>query len=70
MFNIVFNGYTHNIIECIIHQTWDGYIAVAKKLNTVLRPHGIEGVHLTILQVPVILLTYGIHIYGCLAVRY
>jgi multiple sugar transport system substrate-binding protein len=28
-------------------KTWDGYIAAAKKLNTVLRPLGIEGVHLT-----------------------
>ena len=28
-------------------KTWDGYIASAKKLNTVLRPEGIEGVHLT-----------------------
>jgi multiple sugar transport system substrate-binding protein len=28
-------------------KTWDGYIAAAKKLNTVLRPEGIEGVHLT-----------------------
>ena len=28
-------------------RTWDGYIAAAKKLNTVLRPQGIEGVHLT-----------------------
>ena len=28
-------------------ETWDGYIAAAKKLNTVLRPQGIEGVHLT-----------------------
>ena len=28
-------------------QTWDGYIASAKKLNAVLRPQGIEGVHLT-----------------------
>jgi multiple sugar transport system substrate-binding protein len=27
--------------------TWDGYIASAKKLNAVLRPQGIEGVHLT-----------------------
>jgi multiple sugar transport system substrate-binding protein len=27
-------------------ETWDGYIASAKKLNTVLRPQGIEGVHL------------------------
>ena len=27
--------------------TWDGYIAAAKKLNSVLRPQGIEGVHLT-----------------------
>ena len=26
--------------------TWDGYIAAAKKLNAVLRPEGIEGVHL------------------------
>src|SRR5919197_688554 len=25
---------------------WDGYIASAKKLNTVLRPQGIEGIHL------------------------
>ena len=28
-------------------RTWDGYIAAAKKLNTVLRPQRIEGVHLT-----------------------
>ena len=28
-------------------KTWDGYIAAAKKLNTVLRPQGIEGIHLT-----------------------
>ena len=28
-------------------KTWDGYIAAAKKLNTILRPQGIEGVHLT-----------------------
>src|SRR6476659_7446179 len=28
-------------------KTWDGYIAAGKKLNTVLRPQGIEGVHLT-----------------------
>lgn len=28
-------------------KTWEGYIAAAKKLNTVLRPQGIEGVHLT-----------------------
>src|ERR687887_171653 len=28
-------------------RTWDGYIASAKKLNAVLRPQGIEGVHLT-----------------------
>jgi multiple sugar transport system substrate-binding protein len=27
-------------------KTWNGYIASAKKLNTVLRPQGIEGVHL------------------------
>jgi multiple sugar transport system substrate-binding protein len=27
-------------------RTWDGYIASAKKLNAVLRPQGIEGVHL------------------------
>ena len=27
-------------------KTWDGYIASAKKLNDVLRPQGIEGVHL------------------------
>jgi multiple sugar transport system substrate-binding protein len=28
-------------------KTWDGYIASAKKLNAVLRPQGIEGIHLT-----------------------
>jgi multiple sugar transport system substrate-binding protein len=28
-------------------QTWDGYIASAKKLNSVLRPKGIEGVYLS-----------------------
>jgi multiple sugar transport system substrate-binding protein len=28
-------------------KTWDGYIAAAKQLNTMLRPQGIEGVHLT-----------------------
>jgi multiple sugar transport system substrate-binding protein len=28
-------------------KTWDGYIAAAKKLNPVLRPKGIEGIHLT-----------------------
>jgi multiple sugar transport system substrate-binding protein len=28
-------------------KTWDGYIASAKKLNSVLRPQRIEGVHLT-----------------------
>jgi multiple sugar transport system substrate-binding protein len=28
-------------------RTWDGYIASAKKLNEVLRPQGIEGIHLT-----------------------
>jgi multiple sugar transport system substrate-binding protein len=28
-------------------KTWDGYIAAAKKLNTVLRPERIDGVHLT-----------------------
>jgi multiple sugar transport system substrate-binding protein len=27
-------------------RTWDGYTEAAKKLNTVLRPEGIEGVHL------------------------
>ena len=27
-------------------RTWDGYVASAKKLNEVLRPEGIEGVHL------------------------
>ena len=27
-------------------KTWDGYIASAKKLNAILRPQGIEGVHL------------------------
>jgi multiple sugar transport system substrate-binding protein len=28
-------------------ETWNGYIAAAKKLNAVLRPQGIESVHLT-----------------------
>jgi multiple sugar transport system substrate-binding protein len=28
-------------------KTWGGYIASAKKLNEVLRPQGIEGIHLT-----------------------
>ena len=28
-------------------KTWDGYIQAAKKLNAVLRPQGIEGIHLT-----------------------
>ena len=28
-------------------KTWDGYIESAKKLNSILRPEGIEGVHLT-----------------------
>jgi multiple sugar transport system substrate-binding protein len=28
-------------------KTWDGYLASAKKLNVILRPQGIEGVHLT-----------------------
>lgn len=28
-------------------KTWDGYIAAAKQLNSVFRPEGIEGVHLT-----------------------
>ena len=28
-------------------ETWNGYISSAKKLNTALRPQGIEGVHLT-----------------------
>jgi multiple sugar transport system substrate-binding protein len=28
-------------------KTWDGYIMAAKKLNEVLKPKGIEGVHLT-----------------------
>src|SRR5918993_5349410 len=28
-------------------KTWDGYIASGKKLNEVLRPQGIEGIHLT-----------------------
>jgi multiple sugar transport system substrate-binding protein len=28
-------------------KTWDGYIAAARKLNSVLQPKGIEGVHLT-----------------------
>jgi multiple sugar transport system substrate-binding protein len=28
-------------------QTWDGYIAAAKQLNSIFRPEGIEGVHLT-----------------------
>jgi multiple sugar transport system substrate-binding protein len=28
-------------------KTWDGYLGSAKRLNSVLRPQGIEGVHLT-----------------------
>jgi multiple sugar transport system substrate-binding protein len=28
-------------------KTWDGYLASAKKLNAILRPQGMEGVHLT-----------------------
>jgi multiple sugar transport system substrate-binding protein len=28
-------------------ETWDGYITAAKKLNSVLTPRGIEGIHLT-----------------------
>jgi multiple sugar transport system substrate-binding protein len=28
-------------------RTWDGYIASAKKLNSILNPQGIEGIHLT-----------------------
>jgi multiple sugar transport system substrate-binding protein len=28
-------------------KTWDGYLASAKKLNAILRPQGVEGVHLT-----------------------
>ena len=28
-------------------KTWEGYIASARKLNTALKPQGIEGVHLT-----------------------
>ena len=28
-------------------KTWNGYMAAAKKLNTILRPQGIEGIHLT-----------------------
>jgi multiple sugar transport system substrate-binding protein len=28
-------------------KTWDGYLASARKLNGVLRPQGIEGIHLT-----------------------
>jgi multiple sugar transport system substrate-binding protein len=28
-------------------KTWDRYIAAAKQLNSVLRPKGIEGIHLT-----------------------
>jgi multiple sugar transport system substrate-binding protein len=28
-------------------KTWNGYVESAKKLNSVLRPQGIEGVHLT-----------------------
>jgi multiple sugar transport system substrate-binding protein len=33
-------------VEPELLKTWDGYIASAKKLNEVLRPKGIEGVHL------------------------
>jgi multiple sugar transport system substrate-binding protein len=28
-------------------KTWEGYVGAAKKLNTVLRPQGIDGMHLT-----------------------
>jgi multiple sugar transport system substrate-binding protein len=34
-------------IEPSTLMTWDGYIDAAKKLNAVLRPDGIEGIHLT-----------------------
>jgi multiple sugar transport system substrate-binding protein len=34
-------------IEPDMLKTWDGYIEAAKKLNSALRPQGIEGVHLT-----------------------
>ena len=34
-------------IEPSLLMTWDGYIGAAKKLNTALRPQGIEGIHLT-----------------------
>jgi multiple sugar transport system substrate-binding protein len=34
-------------VDPISLKTWDGYIASAKKLNSVLRPQGIEGIHLT-----------------------
>jgi maltose-binding protein MalE len=55
-------------------KTWDGYIAAAKQLNSVFRPEGIEGVHLTGANHSIdlwypylfILLIYGIHICGCL----
>lgn len=34
-------------IEPAMLKTWEGYIDAAKKLDTALRPDGIEGVHLT-----------------------
>ena len=44
------------------------YWQLLKKLNTVLRPQGIEGIHLT--GELVTLLINGTHICGCLAVKY
>ena len=34
-------GYVRRNIQFL--KTWDGYITAAKKLNTVLRPQGIDG---------------------------
>ena len=35
------------IIAVILAAEFDGYIEAARKLNSVLQPKGIEGVHLT-----------------------
>jgi multiple sugar transport system substrate-binding protein len=37
----------HANVDPNMLKTWDGYIAAANKVNIVLRPQGIEGIHLT-----------------------
>ena len=49
-------------------KTWDGYIAGCKKTKHCSKTS--RNRRIFILQVLVILLTYGIHICGCLAVKY